>query len=235
MLQPNEIIQTLSTKNNELKTRKASVGLISGIIKDAKSFLSNLFFESVKEIKSNKYKAEVDFPEVQKVSGTVTVSNTEFKINNLSELSGEIDKKIDELKKIQSEVVLAVKGIKEPDFSSLEKAVKSIKIPEVNIPEVKEVSINNLSELKKYFDDLPKKIKFPDINIPATKEIKIPEYPKEIKVSNFPKEEKEELIGFYWTKDDAGNLSELVEVYPRGEVVSSGWSIGRVKIDDKRG
>ena len=235
MLQPEEIIRTLQDKNEDIQNKKASIGLIGGIIDDAKSFFSNLTFQTIKLITGNKYKVDVDFPKVQEVEGTVNLSNNEFSVSNLKEFSQELQSKIDELKLIQKEVVEAVKGIKQPDFSNLEKAVKSIDIPEVNIPETKDVSINNLPDFKKMFDELGKKLKFPDINIPEQKPVKIPDFPKEIKVSNFPKETKEpELLSFYWNKDDTGNMTEFVEVYSNGEVVSTGWNLGRVKISDKR-
>ena len=101
MLQPDEIIRTLQDKNEDLKNKKASIGLIGGIIDDAKSFFSNLTFQTIKLITGNKYKVDVDFPKVQEVEGTVSLSNNEFSVSNLNELSQELQSKIDELKLIQ--------------------------------------------------------------------------------------------------------------------------------------
>ena len=41
-------------------------------------------------------------------------------------------------------------------------------------------------------------------------------------------------IGFSWTKNSQGNLSTLTETYPTGKVISEGWDIGRVIVDDQR-
>lgn len=157
MLQPKEIIQTLSSKENELKTRKASVGLISGIIKDAKSFLSNLFFQSVKEIRGNKFDVEVKnptkLPEVFKVDGEVSLKDTKAILVGLNEVVRGIDK----TKKYYEEQTKRLEKSLKPekvDFGSLEKAINDIYIPDP----VKTVSVDNFTDYNKKLDEIKKEI-----------------------------------------------------------------------------
>lgn len=217
---PQEIINEINQSQNTFNDKKASVGLIKGIIDDAKEFFNGLADRVI----------AVRLPKVQKVKGTISLKEARSLLVGINEV-------VKNLQQVKTEITSQTKGLskylKPSDFSKLEKAIKAIKIPETKIPEYpKDVKINNLKELKNHFDQLADKF---NIKIP---EVKIPDYPKSIKVSNFPKPKpepmEEEMIGFSWQKNDLGEVTKITEEYPSGKVISTGWVLGRVKIDDQR-
>ena len=236
MLNLEEIIQTLKDKEETQNSKKGIVLLIKGIISDAKEFFTGLF-DKISALKDNVFRVEVknqiELPKIQKIEGEVAVKDIRSLIIGLNEI---IKKQSEVIKSYEKGVGELKKSLKpeKVDFSRLEKAVKEIKIPEVKIPQPpKAIEITNLGELKKYFDELGKKfnIKFPDIEIPP--------FPKTVKVSNLAelketKKPEPKLQSFFWEKDENGELKSLTEVYDTGEVRTTGWNLGRVKIDDKR-
>lgn len=234
MIEQDEIIQTQKELTEKQNQRKASVGLIKGIISDAKNFFNKLN-EKVLDLKDNTFKVKVvnqiKVPDIQRIKGSVSLVEVQALLSAINSV-------IEGVNKVQTTLQEQTKNLdtlkpEKIDFTSVEKAIKNI--PKVNIPDFpeqrEEIRVNNLSELKKYFDELSKKlnINFPEINIPS--------YPKEIKISNFPKQEKvieEKCIGYNWETNDNGDLTTITEYYPSGEIISTGWAIGRVKIDDRR-
>lgn len=236
MKSPEEIIQLIQETTDKFTHKKATVGIIRGIITDSKEFLDKLSKKIVDSINKNvfnvKVENQIELPKVQKIDGQVSIKDMRTLVLGLNE----VIKALGQVKKSAEDNTKTISKNLKPekiDFSSLEKAVKGIKFPEVKIPEQrKSVEVSNLNELKKYFDILAKKF---NISAPV---VNVPPFPKEIKVSNFPKPEKpeepEKMTGFYWKKDEFENVTEIVEQYPSGEVISTGWSMGRVKIDDKR-
>jgi len=233
---PEEIIQTISDNRQKFSQKKATVGVIRGIIQEAKTFFSSLSGQIIDSINKNIFRVTVENqinpPEVQKIDGEVSIKDMRALVLGLDE----IIKSLSEVKTSAEKNTKAVTKDLKPekvDFSGLEKAIKAIKFPEIKIPEQrKSVEVSNLSELKKYFDGLIKKFDVP------TPVVNIPPFPEKIEVSNFPKpeeqEKEEKMTGFYWKKDENNNVTEIVEQYPSGDVVSTGWDIGRVKIDDRR-
>lgn len=238
MLEPQEIIRTRQKDKSDFENRRNIAGVIKAITADIKAFFSGLLQKTTKDITSNKYRVIVDnqikLPDVQMIKGKVDIENFRPVLMGINENI----KKIEALKKVVEAQTKELKPIKpeKVDFSRLEKAVKGIKIPETKIPKYPtKISVDNLVDIKKQLAEVEKAIK--NIKIPK---VDIPEYPKSISVKNLkdikipePKEE-EPLMGFYWDKDSNGNLTKLVEQYPSGEVISTGWALGRVKIDDRR-
>ena len=236
MKSPQEIIQTISDENSKFAQKRATVGVIRGIIDDAKDFLDKLAKKIADSINQNSFSVKVEnqikLPETQKIDGSVSIKDMRSLIVGLDE----VIKALNEVKNGAKQNAKTISNDLKPekiDFSSLEKAIKAIKFPDIKIPEQrKTVEVSNFNELKKYFDLLVKKFVVP---APV---VNVPPFPKEIAVSNFPKPEKpiepEKMSGFYWEKDKNGDVTTLVEKYPSGEIVSSCWNIGSVKIDDRR-
>ena len=222
-----DIINEMNQSSTGHTDRKSLVVLIKTIIQDAKDFFTSLSDKLINKITSNQYKVEVSnqikLPNIQKIEGKVDIDTRALVIG-----LNEVIKSVKEVQKqIKSQKFPEPEKIK---FDAVIKAINSIKIPENKIPDYpKEISVSNLTELKKYFDALKL-----SVNIPETK---IPSFPKEIAVNNFPKqieEKSEEMTGLYWDTNDNGDLTEMVEQYPSGNITSSGWSLKRVKINDKR-
>jgi len=232
MKNPYEIVQSLQEDQKQLDERKSKVGLIKGIITDSKDFFTKLNDKLI-AVKDNIFKVnvenQIEFPKVQEVEGEVSIKDLRAVLVGLNEL---IKKQSDTIKSYEKGVGELKKTLKPEriDLSSVVKAVNAIKIPEVKIPEpLKVIEISNLKELKRYFDELAKKF---DIPAPV---VNVPAFPQKIEISNFPKPEPEEaMTGFYWKKNELGDLTEIVEQYPSGEVISTGWVLGKVKINDNR-
>lgn len=217
----------------------------SGLFTGLKVAFAEMLGTALKLVKKSTYSVKVEnqikLPAVQQVEGTVSLKEIRTLVLGLNEV-------VKELKTLTStgsaNTTLLSKELKptKVDFTALEKAVKAIKIPETVVPDYPTVmQISNLEELKKPLENLATKFKVeaPVINIPPA--------PKTITVGNLEglqttlesilaKEEptEEPLIGLSWKKDDNGNLQTLTEIYPSGTVVSTGWGIGSVKIDDQR-
>ena len=231
MLEPSEIIQTLKNDQDKQNQRKASVGLIKGIITDAKEFFTKLF-DNITELKNSTFKVnvenQIELPETQKIEGEVSIKEIRSILLGLNEMI----KGLYETKSAIEANKIELPEQKEVDFSSLEKAIREI--PETVIPEYpeqkEEIRISNLNEITKYFQAVIEKIE--GIKIPETK---IPAFPKKIEISNLPEEKEEEkCTSFSWDVNENGDLTSITENYPSGQVVSTGWALGRVKIDDKR-
>jgi hypothetical protein len=234
MLSPQEVVQSMQEEDSQSSDKKGIAGIIRAVVSEAKQFFTDLFSKSTNELKVNKFKVEVEnqieLPKVQKIDGEVTLKNAREYVIGLNEIKKTIETTIKSLEKTTKNLNKELKPEK-INLKPVVDAIDAIEIPETVIPDYPtEMTISNLSFLQQYFDKLAKQF---DIKIPETK---IPPYPKEIEVSNFPEppEDEEEMAGLYWNKNEIGDVTELVEQYPSGNIVSKGWDIARVKVRDER-
>jgi hypothetical protein len=219
----------MQSGNNEVSQRSTVAGLIRAITLDAKNFFSKLLSEFGKIIIKNKFDVEVKnptkLPSVFKIDGSVSLKDTKALLVGLNE----IIKVVENTKKnLQEQTKQLEKSLKpeKVDFSELKKAIENIEIPEVVIPETiippfpKEIKISNF----------PEQVRIPEVSIPP--------FPKKIEISNFPdpaeEPKEEEMTGLVFKKDSNGNVSDIIEKYPSGNVVSSGWNLGVIKVSDGR-
>lgn len=178
MVNPQEIIRLQQEKQQAYATRKAHVGLIQGIIQDAKKFFLNLgellVDRATAKTLTVKVDNQIELPKVQEIEGRVSLKETKdlltgleavrVAVAKLSTLSKDINKLSTDLKP------------KPVDFSQLEKAIRAIEIPETVIPEAPDtVSVSNLTEVVSAIHG---------IKIPTPEKVVIPQYPKSISVDN---------------------------------------------------
>lgn len=174
------ILQSQKERKEKYQNKSAVVALIGGIIADAKQFFTSIADKQSGEITSATFKVEVQNPtapvEVQKVEGLVSVnemksllaaiSDVNKSINSLSGLPGDVKSLADTLKPLPV------------DFSELERAIKSIEIPETVIPNHPDkIVVSNLSEVVDAVNGLIK-------SIPVHEKVSLPEYPKSVSINN---------------------------------------------------
>lgn len=194
--------------------------------------LAEMIASAIKIAKGNTYSVKVEnqlkLPDVQKISGEVTVKDLEGLILGLDQV----------IKSVKS-----LPQMERADLSALEKAVKDIKFPDhPKMPEpLKTVEVTNLNELLKPLAKLASKLdtKSPTIHFPPPL--------KSVSVSNLEaietilssiqdklEKKDEDPTGFSFERDSTGKLKTLTEIYPSGSVVSTGWNLGRVTVEDNR-
>lgn len=172
-------------------------------------------------------------------------------INGLKELLLGLDLTMDQVKKLTNELPAIVEkldknaGLHKEAFAEIAKAIRSIKQPEVIVPEpLAEVKV---TDLNKVVDLLKKLVAKPDFEC---SDIMVPDFPTSITVDNLSEvvekldalltmdrsdEQEREPIGYSWTKDSTGKkLFSFTEIYSDHKVTSSGWNIGRVSITNDK-
>ena len=208
MLGQGEIIQTLQERDEKQKSRKAQVGLISGIIDDAKKFFTKnaeyLAHLVTSKTLSVEVKNQLKLPDTQKVDGSVSIKEIKALVAGLEAVRGEVQK-LEKLSTAISKLSTDLKPVP-VDFSTVEKAIKAIHIPETVIPEAPEtVSISNLAEVTKAMEGFVKAI-------PQPEAVVIPEYPTSIEVNNLAPLAKE-LKALTKTVDALASRPEPVQDY----------------------
>lgn len=236
--EPQEIIQTLQDEEDNKKKKQGIAGIIRSAFSELTNFFNSLGTKITSEINSNTFDVRItnqkDFPDVQKISGDVTIKESRDFIIGIDAIIDSLNSVKKEFSAQTSDLSKSLKQEK-TDLSPIIKAIKAINIPETKIPKYPEsISVNNLKDLEKLLKPLLEKIEKKEIKFPS---IEIPKFPKAIEISNFPDpkdEAEEDMTGFYWNKNENGDVTEIVEQYPSGDIVSTGWAIGRIKIDDRR-
>lgn len=240
----NEILtesQHQREQRDELKQNKQFEG---GLFHGLKLALAQMLGTVMKFAKQQTFKVNVEnqikMPDTQKVEGQVSLNEMWVLILGLSEVIKRLESVATTIEQSPKNVTHHFKP-EQVDLKPLEAAIKGLKL-NVAMPEQKDtVTVTNLAELKKPLADLASKlqIKFPDIHIP--------EYPKSVTVGNLTTIEKllvalsnkeqpveEQPLGFSWKRDSNGKLETLTEIYPSGKVISTGWNLGAVQVDDQR-
>lgn len=237
-----EIIEENKQLNDGTKERSNTVGVMKAIILDAKDFFTNLFTGIAGNLSKNKFDVEVKnqivLPKIQQIDGTVSIKDAKALLIGLNEIIKGVENVKTTYEKSTKNLEKTLKPEK-ADFSRLEKAINSITIPEP----LKEVSVSNLNpdttnELIAIKKEITKLKLNPTINV-ETKEPKVSIDLDGVKsrletIVEALGVKEDEPTGFNFTKDSNGNLETLTEIYPNGKVVSDGWNIGRVTVNDKR-
>lgn len=241
--EPQDLIQIIQESSKEKNDRSLVGNLIKAIINDAKKFLNELSVATLKRVFKQTYRVEVSnqikLPNVQKIEGKVSLKEIREVVIGLNEIVKKLDTLEVTNRKSTTQLEKSLKPV-ENDPSPIVKAIKDIKIPETKIPApLSKIEITNLKELKDLLLKMLVELQKP------TETVVIPPYPKTMTVGNLDKveglladlnkpEKEDEPIAFNFDTDDTGNLKTFTEIYPDGEVISTGWSIGRVKIKDTR-
>lgn len=188
MLTPEEISQQaqagVNLRQQNVKTETFHKGLFLGL----KVAFAQMVGTALKTVKKSTFSVNVEnqvrLPETQKIEGEVSLKDFRILALGLNEVVKSL-RVLSESEEKNTRLLSKELKPEKADFTSLERAVKDIKIPEVKIPEPrKEISVSNLSELRKPLADLASKLK---IEFPA---IHIPEFPENITVSNLEGIEK---------------------------------------------
>lgn len=184
---------------------------------------------------------KLDMPEGFKLDWGIT-------INGLKEILVGLDLTIDQVKKLTDSLPSIVDKIDQgansdrKELSALVAAVKSIKAPTIVIPEpLSEVKVTGQDKVVNLLTKIANK---PDFE---KTELQSPIFPQSITVDNLREitDKLSELVdkeaytedkctGFSWDTDSNGELSTFTEMYSNGNVVSTGWNLGRVRITDDR-
>jgi hypothetical protein len=224
-----------------VQARTGTAGLIKFLVKDAKEFFTDLLKVSADKLAKNKFNVEVkNFPtppEVQTIDGEVSLKDTKALLTGLNE----IIKVVENTKKnVESQTKQLEKSLKpeKTDFSSLEKAVKAIEIPKP----LESVSIDNQIDYNKKLDDIKKEI----CKLKLDPQIKVETKASDVVIDleGIKKllqgiveslgTKEEDMIGLVFKKDEYGSVTDIIEKYPSGNVVSSGWNLGVIGITDGR-
>lgn len=242
MLKDNKTIaaEIKASSDNQSEQIKR-MGLVQSLVFEFKDFVGNITAGLYKKLAGTKFDVEVKnqivLPEVQKISGEVSLSDTKALLIGLNEIVRGIEsaKKSHEQMSKGMEKSLAPK---EMDMSCLEEAINAIEIPEP----LKEVSVSNLKDYSDKLDAIKKEISKlkldPKIEVQPTKvTIDLDGLKNQLQAildALVTPEKDDEPTGFSWTKNSEGNLSTFTEIYPDGKVVSTGWDINKVEINDQR-
>ncbi|MBA2706141.1 MAG: hypothetical protein H0U60_20085 [Blastocatellia bacterium] len=214
MLTPEEITEQalLGVQNRESQVKETTFhkGLFLGL----KVAMAQMVGAALKAVKKNTYSVKVEnqitLPEIQQVEGSVSLKEIRTLVLGLDEVVKNL-KSLADTGRENTKLLSKELKPERADFSTLEKAVKDIRIPETKIPEhPKTFAVNNFDELKKPLAELTSKlnIKFPDINIPPA--------PKNITVDNLEAIESllAELSGKteqIVNKDEAPDIEPLIK------------------------
>jgi len=235
-----QIIEEMQSVDNSKQERSRTANLLKAIIKNAKQFFTDLFKTLANKLTKNKFDVEVKnptkLPDIFKIDGSVSIKDTKALLIGLNEIVRGIEatKKHYENQTKQLEKSLKPEKV---DFTKLEKAINDIYIPDP----IKEISITNFTDYTKQLDLIKKEISKlklnPEIKVnnPAPKvsiDLEGVKSRLEAVVEALTVKE-DEPIGYSWTKNSEGNLSTFTEIYPDKKIISIGWDIGRVEINEK--
>jgi hypothetical protein len=236
---PSEIIAEMRVKDDGRQERTSTAGLLKAIIKDAKEFFTGLSTGLGDKLSKNKFDVEVknqiELPEVFKVDGEVSVKDTKAILTGLNE----VIRSVNATQKYYQEQTKQLSANLKPektDFSKLEKAVKEIEIPKP----LEVVSVDNLIDYTRKLDEIKKeicKLKLdPTIQVSPAKVVIDLDGVKSLleTIVESLGDKEEEMTGLVFKKDSLGNVTDIIEKYPSGDVVSSGWNLGIIKVKDER-
>lgn len=240
MKTPQEIISEMKSKSDSKQERTSTVGLLRAVIQDAKDFFTNLVYGFGDKLSKSKFDVEVKnplkLPDVFKVDGSVSLKDTKALLIGLNEIVRGIEatKKHYEAQTKQLEKSLKPEKI---DFTKLEKAINSITIPEP----LESTFVTNFPDYNKKLDLIQKEISKlkldPKIEVsPAKVSIDLDGVKNQLKAildALVTPVKDDEPTGYSWTKDSEGNLSTFTEIYSDKKIVSSGWNLGSVKIENR--
>lgn len=250
--EPEQIVKDLLAKRASDTEKAQDKNYQGGLFHGLKVALAEMFGAVLKQIKKYTFKVNVEnqlsLPEIQKVKGSVSVDEAWGILLGLDEMLGALEN-------LQKDFAGLVKPLrpKEVYLDEVIKAIKTIKIPDVKVPDIKlpetkfpaypkEIAVSNLSELKKPLLDLATKIQ------DKLSAIEFPEFPRSLSINNLDSikagldeivailstNKDERPVGYSWERDATGRLTKFVEIYPDGRVISEGWNLGSVTINNDR-
>jgi hypothetical protein len=235
-----QIVDEQQANTGEVQQRGSTANLLKAITSDAKNFFTSLFTNIGNKLANNKFDVEVKnptkLPDVFKVDGSVSLKDTKALLIGLNE----IVRKLDVANKTYEQSSKGLEKSLKPekvDFSSLEQAIKAIEIPKP----LKEVSVDNLQDYSNQLELIKKEISKLKLDPKIEVKTQTPQVSIDLEgvknqlqaIIEALSKPEEEPIGFSWTKNPEGNLSTFTEIYPDKKIVSSGWDLGKVEVDQR--